>query len=168
MAYNFLLKMKTAPKYMTLDGSLLNNVYIDHVAKADNTPLLTGTFTWTSYESPTLIENGYSKPIKLYNSYAGRFLASTEQIQQIGSTSNIGEILGTLQSGSADMALEFVFQASNGYYKIWLSEDEDPTKNKRIVFYDKAQSNRMVLTTYQPNNTSTEMDYYWSVKDPII
>ena len=107
MAYTYRIYAVKSKKYLSLDTSQLNNIYIDNVSRGENVSNQINTYSWTSYKDPRATVGGNSAPIKLYNTMTHRFLASTEQVQTITGTPNkIGEILGTTTYGTADNALE--------------------------------------------------------------
>ncbi len=169
MAYTYRIIAAKSKKYLALDTSQLNNIYIDNVSRGENVQNQINTYSWTSYKDPRATTGGYSAPIKLYNTLTHRFLANTEQIQTITGTPNkIGEILGTTTYGTADNALEFVFQLVGDKYLIWLSGDEKNTQTGRTLLYDKMNKNRVVLSAYSPPFVTSDLDNLWSIEQVAL
>jgi|GEM_PF-7117897 len=170
MAYTYRIIAAKSKKYLTLDTSQLNNIYIDNVSRGENVQNQQNTYSWTSYNNPRATNGVYSAPIKLYNTLTHRFLASTEQIQTIsGTTNKVGEILGTTTYGTADNALEFVFMyVSDNKYLIWLSGDEKTPQTGRTLLYDKLNKNRVVLTAYNPPAVTSDLDNIWSIEQVAL
>lgn len=162
MAYQFILRNVKALTYPIPGTSLLKNTYIDYTIRATSSrPDAVKQGVWITSDNPTDNVNGYSKPLKLYNSFTGRFLGSTEQVQQITGTQKNGEIAGTVNFTAPDNALSFVFKfVSANVYKIYLSEDADPAKNKRLLLTDINNAARCVITEEDPIATA-KLDNTW-------
>lgn len=169
MAYTYRIYAVKSKKYLSLDTSQLNNIYIDNVSRGENVSNQINTYSWTSYKDPRATTAGNSAPIKLYNTMTHRFLASTEQVQTITRTTNkIGEILGTTTYGTADNALEFVFQLVGDKYLIYLSGDEKTPQTGRTLLYDKLNKNRVVLSAYSPSFVTSDLDNLWSIEQVTL
>lgn len=167
MAYAFTLQNNTARRYPVPQPSTLNNTYIDYSVRGitfSSNPLQNGGI-WVSNEDPTATASTYSKPMKLFNPFIGRFLGSTEQSMTItGNSLRTGEVSGTVNFTASDNALNFIFkEVFPNVYKIFLSEESDPALNRRLLITDVTNSSRVLITDFDPPAQTSLLDCTWLV-----
>lgn len=166
MSYLFRFKGFTSQLQVILNTSTISNTFVKNSCQAypiSDNRAKGEQAVWLLPENPSVGTATLSIPMKLFNPWAGAYLADSEQQFTLTGQGVNATVAGDLTFVSADLAPSFVFQkqtTGTNSYKIYISDDQNNLTGKSRLIIDKVNANRVVISNKDIVASSTLDDVF--------